>query len=444
MNIVIRTSATFTIANFIEFKQQMLDWANQFNICCFLDNHQYQFKHSTVECLLAVNAINTFTTQLNCVEEFTKFCATNTDWLFGHVNYDFKNELHNLSSNHPDGIGFPTIFFFQPETVIELKNNEVIISCINSNPETVFEQVVGKATNSEQRKTSNGKRATENEQLLIQNLILTPRITKEKYLQTIEQLQKHILRGDCYEINFCQEFYAENTIIQPLEVYKKLVDLSPNPFACYYRLNHQFLLCASPERYVKKEDNQIISQPIKGTNKRNIENKAEDAQHKTTLQNSTKDKSENVMVVDLVRNDLSKICTEGSVKVNELFGIYSFPQVHQMISTISGELKPNTNFAQVLKATFPMGSMTGAPKLKVMQLTEQYEQTKRGIYSGCVGYIAPNGNFDFNVVIRSIMYNATNQYLSYQVGGGITFYSVPEQEYEECLVKAEAMKKVLE
>jgi para-aminobenzoate synthetase component 1 len=257
-------------------------------------------------------------------------------------------------------------------------------------------------------------------------------------------LQKHILRGDCYEINFCQEFYAENTIIQPLEVYKKLVDLSPNPFACYYKLNHQFLLCASPERYVKKEDNQIISQPIKGTSKRNNQNSEVDIQHKTTLQNSTKDKSENVMVVDLVRNDLSKICTEGSVKVIELFGIYSFPQVHQMISTISGELKPNTNFAQVLEATFPMGSMTGAPKLKVMQLTEQYEQTKRGIYSGCVGYIAPNGNFDFNVVIRSIMYNATNQYLSYQVGGGITFYSVPEQEYEECLVKAEAMKKVLE
>lgn len=427
-----RTTATVTIANFIEFKQQMLIWANQINICCFLDNHQYQFKHGTVECLLAVNAINTFTIQPNCLEKFKQFCATNTDWLFGHVNYDFKNELHNLSSNHPDGIGFPAIFFFQPETVIELKNNEVVISCLTSNPAIIFQEI------------TSIQPSTQHSTLKTQNLILTPRITKEKYLQTIEQLQKHILRGDCYEINFCQEFYAEHAVIDPLQVYEKLVQLSPNPFACYYKLNNHFLLCASPERYVKKESHEIISQPIKGTSKRNKYNHLEDVQHKTALQHSTKNKSENVMVVDLVRNDLSKICTEGSVIVDELFGIYSFPQVHQMISTIRGTLLPNTNFAHVLEATFPMGSMTGAPKLKVMQLTEQYEQTKRGIYSGSVGYIKPNGNFDFNVVIRSIMYNANNKYLSYQVGGGITFYSVPKEEYEECLVKAEAMKKVLE
>ena len=150
------------------------------------------------------------------------------------------------------------------------------------------------------------------------------------------------------------------------------------------------------------------------------------------------------MVVDLVRNDLSKICREGTVQVEELFGIYSFPQVHQMISTITGELQPGLSFADIIKQTFPMGSMTGAPKKKVMELIEQYENTRRGIFSGAVGYIKPGGDFDFNVVIRSILYNQATQYLSYLVGSAITFYSKAAEEYEECLLKAEALKKVFQ
>jgi para-aminobenzoate synthetase component 1 len=149
------------------------------------------------------------------------------------------------------------------------------------------------------------------------------------------------------------------------------------------------------------------------------------------------------MIVDLVRNDLSKICSAASVKVEELFGIYSFPQVHQMISTVSGQLRSDIHFIEAIKATFPMGSMTGAPKKRVMELIEQYEQTRRGIFSGAVGYITPEGDFDFNVVIRSIMYNAASKYLSFQAGSAITFYSDPEKEYEECLLKAAAIKKVL-
>ena len=251
-------------------------------------------------------------------------------------------------------------------------------------------------------------------------------------------------RGDCYEINFCQEFFAENIAIDALATYNKLVDISPNPFSCFYKIEDKYLLCASPERYVKKEGTTIISQPIKGTYKRNLLNPITDNANKIALQQSTKDKSENVMVVDLVRNDLSKICEQGSVEVEELFGVYTFPQVHQMISTIKGIVRDDTDFADVLKATFPMGSMTGAPKKRVMELIEHYEQTKRGVYSGCVGYINPQQDFDFNVVIRSLLYNNTNKYLSYQVGGGITFYSNAENEYEECLLKAEAMKKVFE
>jgi para-aminobenzoate synthetase component 1 len=209
-------------------------------------------------------------------------------------------------------------------------------------------------------------------------------------------------------------------------------------------MDDKYLLCASPERFLQKKGRRIISQPIKGTARRNTASKEADEQLKEQLHQSQKDRSENVMVVDLVRNDLSKICKEATVQTEELCGIYSFPQVHQLISTVTGELSEGIDFSKILRATFPMGSMTGAPKIRVMQLIERYEKTKRGIYSGCIGYISPANDFDFNVVIRSIMYNAASRYLSYQVGGGITFYSDAEKEYEECLLKAAAIKKVLQ
>ncbi|HMG82080.1 MAG TPA: anthranilate synthase component I family protein, partial [Ferruginibacter sp.] len=248
----------------------------------------------------------------------------------------------------------------------------------------------------------------------------------------------------CYELNFCQEFYAEPASIDPIAVYQQLTKLSPNPFAALYKLNDRYCLCASPERYLKKMGETVISQPIKGTAKRDLANKLLDEERKTSLLNSNKERSENVMVVDLVRNDLSKICQEGSVKVDELFGIYSFPQVHQMISTVSGRLQNDIHWVDAIKATFPMGSMTGAPKKRVMELIEKYEQTKRGLFSGSIGYINPEGDFDFNVVIRSILYNSNTQYLSFQTGGAITFYSNAAEEYEESLLKAEAIKTVLQ
>jgi para-aminobenzoate synthetase component 1 len=270
------------------------------------------------------------------------------------------------------------------------------------------------------------------------------RFSRDEYLRIIQQLKQHILRGDCYEINFCQEFFATEACIDPLMVYKKLSAVSPNPFSALYRLDDHWLLCASPERYLLKQGPAILSQPIKGTSKRELMNAEADNRNREELFNSAKDRSENVMVVDLVRNDLAKICEEGTVKVDELYGIYSFPQVHQMISTVSGALKKEISFPSIIKATFPMGSMTGAPKKRVMELIEEYEQTKRGIFSGAVGYLSPGGDFDFNVVIRSIMYNAATGYLSYQAGSGITFYSDPAMEWEECLLKAAAIKEVLE
>ena len=222
------------------------------------------------------------------------------------------------------------------------------------------------------------------------------------------------------------------------------MSISPNPFSALYRLNDKYCICASPERYFKKSGNKIFSQPIKGTAKRNLANPELDEFSKQRLQNSEKEKSENVMVVDLVRNDLSRVCKSGTVKVDELFGIYSFPQVHQMISTISGDLEDGIDWVDVVKATFPMGSMTGAPKRSVLEIIERYESTKRGLFSGAIGYVTPQGDADFNVVIRIILYNQSTQYLSFQVGSAITFYSNAIEEYEECLLKANAMQQVLQ
>lgn len=405
----------------------MLNWVNRFNICALLDNHQYNSSYHSIECLLAVGAVNSFETTENTIIDFKKFLHKTNDWIFGHVNYDFKNQTEPLLSLHSDKIKFPDIFFFQPEIVIQLSGNEIKISSFTEVPEKIFFDIQSEEKNIDVKN----------------NVEIRSAFTKEEYVHVIQQLQQHILRGDCYEINFCQEFFANNASIQPQQLYQHLTTISPVPFACFYKLNDKFLICASPERYVKKQCNTILSQPIKGTYKRNLENREADNLLKEKLSSDQKEKSENVMVVDLVRNDLSKICKEGSVEVEELFGVYSFPQVHQMISTIKGELKDEIDFADVLKATFPMGSMTGAPKRKVMELIEHYEKTKRGIFSGCVGYIDPNKDFDFNVVIRSIMYNQSEKYLSYQVGSGITFNSNAEKEYEECLLKAEAMKQVL-
>jgi len=425
-----RNTATFAIDNFEQFKQQMLCWSNQFNICCLLDNHQYASAHHSIECILAAGALTSFSPPSNgALVALKAFQKHTNDWLFGHVGYDFKNTLEAFPSPHraDDLIQFPDMFFFQPEVVIQLSIYQVEISVVDLSAASIFAAILQQSTAANE----------------LNAISLQPRISKEDYLKTIHQLQAHIQRGDCYEINFCQEFFAKEAQINPLHVYNQLTKISPTPFACYYKLNNKFLLCSSPERYIKKTGNHIISQPIKGTVKRDIENEQNDALLKKELSENAKERSENVMIVDMVRNDLSKICAEGSVTVEELFGIYSFPQVHQMISTIAGELQAGTDFSDLLKATFPMGSMTGAPKRKVMELIEQYEQSKRGLYAGCVGYLSPNNDFDFNVVIRSILYNSTTQYLSYHVGSAITYNSLPEKEYEECLLKAEGMNKVL-
>ena len=407
----------------------MLNWANRFNICCFLDNHQYASPFQSVECLVGVGSVKTFIAGDDILNRLDDFCKQDKDWLFGHLNYDLKNAIEPLQSNHPDSIGFPDAFFFQPEIVLQLKDDACSISSLTKDPKSILAEIQNSPWTIDHGPWT---------------ITVQPRITQQEYTAIIQQLLHHIHRGDCYEINFCQEFYATDVQADPLGLYSRLTSISPNPFSSFYKLEDKYLLCASPERYIQRKADRIISQPIKGTFKRDLTDPEADHTLKAQLQQSEKDRTENVMIVDLVRNDLSRICKEGSVKVDELFGVYTFPQVHQMISTISGELKDEIDFTDLIKATFPMGSMTGAPKRRVMELIEQYEKTKRGIYSGAVGYISPEKDLDFNVVIRSILYNTSNKYLSYLVGGGITSQSDPEKEYEECLLKAEAMQQVLQ
>lgn len=421
-----RKFTSYSLTDFNKFKNQLLNFGKGFSNFCFLDNHNYEFE-KRFECIAGYGEIKSITA--NTSTDFRKvdaFKTENEDWIFGHVSYDLKNEIENLSSENPGLVEFPDFYFFVPEVIFILSRQSVSIGMIeNEDSKKVFETILSIAP--EQKHFSKPE--------------FKSRFSKNDYLETVKKLQQHILKGDCYEICFCQEFFAEDSEIDPFAIYKKVSDISPNPFSAFYRYDEKFLMCASPERFLKKTNRTIISQPIKGTSKRST---YFDEIEKRSLQSNQKERAENIMIVDLVRNDLSKICVEGSVFVKEFLGIYSFPQVHQMISTIEGTLAENISFSDIFYATFPMGSMTGAPKRKVLELLEKYEKTKRGLFSGSVGYISPDGDFDFNVVIRSILYDKGKHYLSIPAGSAITWKSDAEKEFEECQLKIEGMKKALE
>jgi para-aminobenzoate synthetase component I len=419
----IRYKGVYTITAPTVFYIKMLNWMNQFNIFCLLQTNDYKGEYNVIAGVNILYGIS----NLKGIEALD-IIETKKDWFFGHLNYNLKNEIESLHSKHMDPIGFEPFDFFCPETIIIIQDTTVTIETIDPQPDSIF-NAIEKFTPSETIKSS--------------PVQIKARVNKDTYINTINQLKEHIQKGDCYEINFCQEFYAEQTTIDPVQIFQELNKISPNPFSAFYRQHNHYLVCASPERYLKKNGSTIISQPIKGTIKRDLQNPETDDYLKQVLQQSKKEQSENVMVVDLVRNDLSKICQPNTVKVEELYGVYSFPQVHHLVSTVTGQLLPKVTLSQIIKATFPMGSMTGAPKKRVLELIEQYEPTNRGIFSGSVGYITPRGNFDFNVVIRSIMYNAQTHYINYMVGSGITIYCDAEKEYEECLLKAKAMELVL-
>ena len=411
---------------FENFKMKMLNWANRFNIFCLLDNNHYAFEEASFEYILGVGCVRAYTFNGdNDLEGLQAFYDQNPSWLFGHLGYNADG--NSYKKNIQIDINFGDGFFFEPETIIKLSVNKIEILKTNKTAEVILAEI------------ENTEIFSFEKSILLN---IKPAIDKAQYITAIKKIQEHIKRGDCYEVNFCQYFAVENAVLNPIKIYNKLIELSPAPFGALYKLNDNYCLCASPERFLQKKGNQLISQPIKGTSKRDVD-PVKDAANKKYLTTSAKEKSENVMVVDLVRNDMSMVCEKGSVSVKELFAVYSFPQVHQMISTIKGTLAAGRNFTEAIKACFPMGSMTGAPKKRVMEIIEAYEFSPRGLFSGSIGYITPDGDFDFNVVIRSVFYNEIYKEVSFFAGSGITFYSNPEEEYEECLLKAEAIIKVL-
>jgi len=433
----LRTTATHTPKSIQAFKNQLLVWSQQFHEVVWLDSNKHQSKYTRYDAVLAVDAFTSIETDYtNGFAKLKEYQSITNDWIFGYITYDLKNDVEQLHSNNLDGLAFPDLCFFQPKKLFLIKGNTVKIKYL-------------KAVDDELETDLIDIEKIENHQLKISDKVsenpikIKLRIHKDEYFSKLDKMLAHIHRGDIYEANFCQEFYAEETTINPLETYSKLNKISQAPFASFLKLNDKYILSASPERYIQKKGNKIVSQPIKGTAKRST-NHHEDQALKYQLKHDDKERSENIMIVDLVRNDLSKTAKKGSVKVKELCKIYSFDQVHQMISTVVSKVKESIHPVDVIQTTFPMGSMTGAPKVSAMQIIEDLEETKRGVYSGAVGYFSPKGNFDFNVVIRSILYNATNKYVSYSVGGAITAKSKPLNEYEECLVKAKAMREVLE
>ena len=428
-----RTTYTHPVKNIPLFKQQLLHWAQQFDDVVWLDSNNYEQNYSNYDAVLAVDAFTSIQTDDHeAFEKLKEYQTHVNDWIFGYLTYDLKNAVEDLKSNNFDGLQFPDLYFFQPKKLFFFKGNQVEMHYLN---------MVADELESDLKAVQQINVSTHPQ---INNPIkIKLRIHKDEYFEKIHTMLAHIHRGDIYEANFCQEFYAENTEINPLETYNKLNTISNPPFASFLKINDKYLLSASPERYLKKQGNTIISQPIKGTAKRS-ETIEEDRQLKQDLLDNEKERSENIMIVDLVRNDLSKTAIKGSVEVEELCKIYTFDQVHQMISTVKSKIEPTTHAVDVIRSTFPMGSMTGAPKISAMKIIEALEETKRGLYSGSVGYFSPMGDFDFNVVIRSILYNETKKYVSYSVGGAITSKSDPLKEYEECLVKAKAMREVLE
>lgn len=431
-----RTLYNQTIKNPEVFKQRLLHWAQQFDDVVWLDSNDYKAQYSSYDAVLAVDAFTSLQTDFTkAFERLKEYQQTVNDWIFGYLTYDLKNATEDLKSNNYDGLGFPDLYFFQPKKLILIKDNVV---------EFQYLKMVDDEIEDDFNNITNCHCEEQSDVAISHNPIkIKLRIHKDEYFEKVNTMLAHIHRGDIYEANFCQEFYAEDSTINPIETYKKLNKISKPPFATFLKSFDKYLLSASPERYIKKTGNKVISQPIKGTAQRSL-NKEEDKRLADALANDPKERSENIMIVDLVRNDLSQTAEKGSVKLEALCKVYSFLQVHQMISTVTSKVSEDVHPVDIIKTTFPMGSMTGAPKISAMKIIEELEETKRGLYSGAVGYFKPEGDFDFNVIIRSILYNASKKYLSYSVGSAITAKSLPLKEYEECLIKAKAMREVLE
>ena len=427
-----RKIVAFNIANEQNFKQKLLQWAQNSREVVFLDSNDFKNSYSEFEYRLALDAFTSIQTDHEgAFEALQAYYEQTQDWLFGYLGYDLKNDVEDTTSKNFDGLNFPELFFFQPQKLFTVKEHILEMAYLNVVSEEIesdFEAI---------------QKEVLFEDLTATKAVVAPRIDKATYVDRVGQIIAAIEAGTVEELNYCMEFYAENIALNPLKVYQNLNAISTPPFACFFKRAQDFAFCASPERYLKKSGRTLITQPIKGTAKRHHD-EVKDAAAVAYLKNSPKERAENVLTVAQVKKDLETVAVKGTVEVTELCEVYSFQQVHQMISTVTAEVADDQPVIGVLEKTFPMGSMVGAPRLESLQLIEALEETKRGLYSGAIGYFSPEGDFDFNVIIRTILYNSKAQYASFIVGSGITALAKPESEYEECLLKGAAMRQVLE
>ena len=427
---MIRISKTFRLKDVSSFKKKLLKWSEKSVTSVFLNSNNHKSQINNYEAILAIDSYSEIPyTRNNSLNKLDNFLKNTQDWVFGYLSYDLKNELENLESKNIDSFDLPNLFFFQPKKIWLLSNSNVEALYLDGNEIDDDWTEINKINLSEKIPKSN-------------KIILKERLKKNQYQNKIKLLLDHIKRGDIYEANFCMEWFSQNANIIPSEVYVKLNKISKTPMSAFFKNKNLNLLSSSPERYIKRIKDRVVSQPIKGTSRRD-QNDMVDSKLMNELEANIKERSENIMIVDLIRNDLSRFSIPGSVIVKELCKVYPFKQVHQMISTVESKIKSNLSSSEIIKHTFPMGSMTGAPKVKAMNIIEDLEVSARGLYSGAMGYIKPSGDFDFNVVIRSLIYDTNTKYLSFHVGSAITSKSKISNEYDECLLKAEAMISVL-
>ncbi len=410
----------------VDFRARALQWAAQFPHCAYYEHNDLQQSAAgTFARLLAVATVATGApTSLADLAAYVSPELNEQMPYCGFVTYDIKNEIEALSSQNPSDLAWPALHFFRPETCLRWQADTLEI---HGHTTGVLAAILATSAPVAAPPTVPP---------------LRPRMPRTEYLRAVESVREDILNGEVYELNLCQEFYAEGVSLDPIAAFWRLNAASPAPYAGFLRHHDHYLLCASPEQFIASKQGLITSQPIKGTRRRGL-TPADDEQQRLSLLHDEKERAENLMIVDLVRNDLARVARPGTVRVPELFGTYGFRHVWQLISTVVATLKTNVHLADILRATFPMGSMTGAPKIRAMQLIEQYEANRRGLYSGSFGYLWPSGDFDFNVVIRSLQYRADTGYLSLQVGSAITYDSVPEHEYQECLLKAQGVLEAL-
>ena len=422
---VTRSKTDFNVKNYPNIKAQLLDWAGGFSPVAWYDSNDYPHQNNDYDALLA---LETFEENPWHTSEKALQTALGTDWLFGFFSYEYNAAWEHVTPTNPSFLSVPQLQFFKPKKIWLLKGDLLTALYLESdNPAVDFACITNSTTRTEASLTT---------------IDLSPRISKDIYLQHASALKQHIMRGDIYEVNYCMEWYTDEVDVSPMALFNALNRIGKTPFSAFLSFDNTYLMSASPERFLQRRGDALMSQPIKGTAARH-EDAVIDKSVAEALKLDAKERAENIMITDLVRNDLSRIAQKGSVAVSEQCAVYPFAQVHQMISTVKAQCDSTFTSLDVINACFPMGSMTGAPKQRAMELINQYEHGQRGLYSGAVGYFAPNGDFDFNVVIRSLVYDAASKYLSTHVGSALTAAADPSKEYDECQLKVKAIKRVL-